>query len=123
MKKLALCAVAVVFFATLVGCGGSRMNIAGNWTSSEGGAMTISQNGSDIRGTYTMKDGTIVGTLSGNTLNGYWIQSSSGQYCNQPRNNSHYWGIMHLIFTDNSYSGHWGYCDAQPGNAWTGQRR
>ncbi|HPC87006.1 MAG TPA: hypothetical protein P5208_04910 [Smithellaceae bacterium] len=110
-------------FLALVGCAGPKMNLAGNWTSSEGGAMTIHQNGSEIRGTYTLKDGVITGTLSGHTVKGYWIQNHSGRRCAESRNNSYYWGTMQFVFTQNDYTGTWGYCDDRPTNPWTGRRR
>lgn len=113
-----------MFFITAGGCAGPKIkNIAGSWTSSEGGGMIIKQDGSDIQGTYTLKEGVIIGKLTGNTVKGYWIQNSSGSRCATTRNNSYYWGIMELIFTDNSYSGKWGYCNGRPDSPWTGQRR
>jgi len=124
MNRLILLAIGILFFIAVCGCAGPKIkNIAGNWTSSEGGSMTISQNGSDIRGTYSMKEGIIIGKLSGNTISGHWIQNSSGQRCSTLRSNSYYWGPMKLVFADDSYSGKWGYCDGPQNNPWTGQRR
>lgn len=123
MKKIILTAIGMLILTAFCGCGGSKMNIAGEWTSSEGGAMTIRQDGSKISGTYTMKGGIITGKLSGNVLDGYWIQNSSGKRCDSSRNDSYYWGVMQLIFTDQSYSGNYGWCEDKPTNPWNGNRK
>jgi hypothetical protein len=123
MNKIILTAIGMLILMAFCGCGGPKMHIAGDWTSSEGGAMTIRQDSDHISGTYTLKGGTITGKLSGNVLNGYWIQNSSGKRCATSRGDSYYWGILQLVFTDQSYSGNWGWCEDKPANSWTGNRR
>lgn len=94
--------------------------ISGDWTSSEGGSMSVNQNGVNISASYNLKNGRVLGVLSGSVLNGYWVQSSSDRRCSTAYDGSHYWGRVTLTFTDTSYSGYWSYCNDVPRSPWTG---
>ena len=94
--------------------------ISGDWTSSEGGSMSINQNGPDVAATYNLKNGRVLGILSGRVLNGYWLQSSSDRRCSTAYDGSYYWGRVTLTFAGTSYSGHWSYCNDAPHSPWTG---
>ncbi len=56
---------------------------------------------------------------------GYWIEASSGQRCDQPRDGSHYWGRAKLEFNENrdAFTIRWGYCDDEFNDkSWRGRR-
>ena len=61
-------------------------------------------------------NGRIVGTVTGNTLSGYWIQDSGDHPCATEKEGSLFWGIAR--FTANAdfteLSGVWGQCDDAP---------
>ncbi|MDD5287227.1 MAG: hypothetical protein PHD54_15360 [Desulfuromonadaceae bacterium] len=98
-------------------------SIEGVWSSSEGD-ISLSQNGSRVRGNYNPQDnGEITGTIKGSTLSSYWIENHSSQRCSSPKNGRYYWGTLKLTFNGDRFSGQWGYCDEQPSRSWTGQRK
>jgi hypothetical protein len=96
---------------------------SGNWTSSEGGSMTINQEKTDFRARYAASNGRILGKMNGSSMEGYWVQDSSGKRCSSMVDNSYYWGRIRLNFTSQSYSGHWGYCDDEPRLTWSGAKK
>ena len=73
--------------------------------------MTITQNGNKVTGTYKHQNGRVEGTLSGQTLTGFWVQDN---------------GKGKFVFEFNSdfsgYTGKWGYNDAAPASKWNGTR-
>lgn len=95
----------------------------GMWNTSEG-VMTLTQNGSQVKGSYSQDSGVILGEVTGNTLNGYWIENNSAQKCTRSINNSFYWGRINFTLNSNrnSFQGLWGYCDSQLNGSWTGNR-
>jgi hypothetical protein len=95
-------------------------SIAGVWDSSEG-RITFQQTGSNIQATYTQDNGAIEGSMSVNTLNGYWIEDGSAARCNTPRNGRYYWGKIRFVFDDSSFRGVWGYCNNEPKSSWSGK--
>ena len=99
----------------------SQVNIAGSWKSTEG-VVTLVQQGSAVRGSYSQDNGAIMGQLQGNILNGYWIESKSSKRCARTLNGSFYWGRIQWRFSGDQFYGFWGYCEAQPGNKWNGKR-
>lgn len=96
--------------------------IAGVWESTEG-TITFKQSGSNISATYTQDNGAIEGSISNNILTGYWIEDGSARRCSASRNGSYHWGKIRFVFEGSAFRGSWGYCDDEPGNSWTGNRR
>jgi uncharacterized cupin superfamily protein len=74
--------------------------------------MTLQLNGSRVTGTYTHADGRVEGTLEGRTMTGWWYQSN---------------GKGRFVFTFsedfNSFTGKWGYNDAEPTGQWNGKKK
>lgn len=95
---------------------------AGVWDTSEG-VLTFIQSGSMVTGNYSQDNGKIDGIMTGVVLDGYWAETSSGQRCATPHNGNYYWGRIHFVFSGNTFSGAWGYCDANPDHSWTGKKR
>jgi hypothetical protein len=63
-------------------------DITGIWNSSEG-MITFQQSGSNVSATYTQDNGVLEGSISSNTLTGYWIENGSAVRCNVSRNGSY----------------------------------
>ena len=72
--------------------------------------MVLYRDGNRITGTYAYRDGRIEGTLNGHTLTGRWTQSNAK-------------GRIVFVFNDDfsSFTGKWGYNDAEPNGKWNGQ--
>jgi hypothetical protein len=104
------------------GMGG--INIAGNWTSTDDsfGSLAVLQSGSNINLKYPKRNGRAIGQLQANVFDGYWIQDFSGRRCSHSQDNSFFWGRMILTFTEDSYTGKWGYCDDASGTGFQGNR-
>lgn len=104
----------------------SRSGFSGDWHTTQFGDMHIDLNGDNARGTYSFKNGRVLGTVSGDSFNGYWMQQSSGRRCNTEQYGSVYWGRFELhLGNDGSYwKGRWSYCDdpALSGGEWNGTR-
>lgn len=96
--------------------------IAGVWESSEGDII-FQQSDSDVSATYTQDSGVLEGKMSNNVLTGYWIEETSNRRCDTPRNGSYYWGRIVFVFEGSSFTGLWGYCEDQPKDSWTGNRK
>lgn len=73
--------------------------------------MTLQLNGSKVTGTYTHANGKIEGTLEGRTLTGWWYQDNGK-------------GRLVFYFSEgfDSFTGKWGYNDAQPTDQWNGKK-
>ncbi len=73
--------------------------------------MTLQQNGSSVTGTYKHANGRIEGTLSGNTMTGWWYQSNAK-------------GRFTYVFNGDfsAFTGKWSYDNAEPANAWNGKK-
>jgi hypothetical protein len=95
--------------------------LAGQWNSSEG-PLAVRQQGPSVFANYPTDHGELTGTLSGNVLDGYWIEDASGQRCAQPMNGRFYWGRIRFVFDGDRFTGQWGYCQEPPTRSWTGSR-
>lgn len=84
--------------------------------------MTVTGNGNIITGTYAFRNGTINGTVSGNTLTGMWTQSYTD------RANSTSGDFVFTLSSDGqSFTGKWRYGHSTDPNAqwdgsWTGTK-
>jgi hypothetical protein len=98
---------------TATGSAGS-VSWTGDWNTSFG-ATHLTQSGNQVTGTYAYCDGraTINGQVSGNALDGTWVQP-----CNS-RN-----GHIHFVLSrdGSSFAGTWGYGNASPTSSWNGTR-
>jgi len=104
--------------------GGSGGSYSGAWNTTEG-AMTLTQGGDRVTGTYSQDNGRIDGQFAaGGRLTGYWAEDGSAQQCNFPRMGSPFWGRFDWVLSADGrhFDGKWSYCDAEPDRAWTGDR-
>jgi len=94
---------------------GPPANFAGQWTTTSSGltyTLNIAQNGANVTGTYPQYNGTIAGTVTGNTLNGTWSQPGSAGTL-----------VFVLASDGNSFSGTWtATSGASNSGTWTGVR-
>lgn len=106
--------------------GYDSINVSGNWKS-DWGDMTFKQKqaASDVSGTYGFNAGRIYGTMRGNTLTGYWTQSSSSRKCTTRMYGSYHWGRISFTFTDNQFKGMYQNCEQAPtpDYEWNGTRK
>ncbi len=97
--------------------------ISGIWKSTEG-VITFNQTGDQVRGTYPVDGGTLIGIIKSGVLDGYWIENHSRRKCKTKKDGRDYWGRIHWTFSGNSFKGQWSYCDAavNKGSSWSGTR-
>ncbi len=74
--------------------------------------MTLQLSGTKVTGTYTHADGRVEGTLEGRTLTGWWYQNNGK-------------GRFVFFFSESfdSFTGKWGYNDAEPTGQWNGKKK
>ena len=98
--------------------------INGVWKSTEG-TITFTQNGDQVKGTYPVDGGTLIGTIKSGVLDGYWIENNSSHKCKTKKDGRYYWGRIHWTFSGNSFKGQWSYCDAPVNKSasWSGSRQ
>jgi hypothetical protein len=99
--------------------------ITGTWRSTDRswGDLVLTQSGRAVTGRYKNTKGSILATLQGKTITGYWIEERSKKRCAVARNGSMHWGRLQLTFDGRSYRGAWGYCDEAPHFGWDGVRK
>jgi hypothetical protein len=70
--------------------------------------MTLTQTGNQVEGKYTLEDGHVAGTVSGNVLNGKWDEA--------PRQTAHDRGPFQFTMSGDgqSFTGTWGHDDTGP---------
>lgn len=96
--------------------------VSGLWRTNQGNA-TLVQAGAAVTGRYDMDNGEIIGTMSGNVLEGFWIEDASGTRCQAPKNGRYFWGWIRWTFSDDAFTGEYGWCDRRDEKAsWTGTR-
>ena len=102
--------------------------IQGEWKSDYGTIKFYENSDEQIAGDYSgffVIGGTIIGSLEGNKLSGYWFQTNSASECSKKHNGYTHWG--HLVFQfQNEYRdfiGKWGYCDDEIVKSWNGQKK
>lgn len=95
-------------------------SFAGTWRT-DWGMMKLRQSGNRVEGTYSHQNGRITGTVSGNTLTGYWSQNPSHEFPNDK-------GPLSLTLTDGGrkFTGTWQRVKERtrgtPGGTWNGTR-
>lgn len=112
---------AICLFVLLVPVISLAFDITGSYSTSEGN-MTLRQNGDRVSGRYTQDNGEITGVLNDMILDGFWIEDHSDRRCSNSKNGRYYWGRISYEFTENGFSGTWGYCNEEPSRKWTGKR-
>ena len=95
----------------------------GAWTTSEG-AMTLTQSGALVSGTYSTDNGRIAGEAIDGAFAGYWAEDGSNVRCETERLGSFYWGRVEwtLSAEGTAFEGGWSYCDSPISGHWTGTR-
>ena len=70
------------------------------------------------------EDRRIFGTISGQQLDGYWVNDISAVACDTQRDGSVYWGFVEFTFDPalEHFDGLWQYCEEEPAFAWSGDR-
>jgi len=76
-----------------------------------------------VNGRYEYAAGRIEGTLSGNTLAGYWMQEESPLTCGTARGGTTHWGRFTFTFNADrsAFTGKWGDCGDAPSKTWDGR--
>lgn len=100
---------------------GAKTDISGRWKTSEG-EMTLVQQGASVTGRYSSDNGEIAGQMSGNVLEGWWIEDSANERCATAKNGRHHWGRIRYVFDGGKFTGQWSYCDKPLGGGWSGER-
>lgn len=77
--------------------------------------MILEQSGNKVTGTYTHDKGKIKGILEGNVLKGTWSEEPTYS----PSKDA---GKFEFTFTEDEFTGKWGYGDKKPTSSWTGNR-
>ena len=99
-----------------------EISVSGPWKT-DNGNIQLWQTGNLVSGSYLPQEhGEIIGTLSGNTMSGFWIEDMSGSKCPYAKNGRYYWGKLRFVFEGSRFSGQWGYCDGEPNQSWNGTR-
>lgn len=97
---------------------------AGREYNSSEGAVTFTELGDNVRGTYAVNNGRIEGLRKGRTLTGYWYQSTGDRTCKSVRGGTRHWGKLSFTFdaSMNGWTGKWSHCDEAltKGTAWNG---
>lgn len=101
--------------STTAGLGG----LSHVWNTSEG-TLTAGVQGSTFRGNYDNDNGRISGAVSGNVVDGYWGEDSSGKRCAIARLGTYYWGRIRWEFNNNGFTGRYSYCDDEFSGNWNG---
>lgn len=97
----------------------SARDISGQWQTSWG-IITLRQSSADVSGKYPEDNGEIFGKLTDeHVLEGYWIEDEAAQRCDRPLHGRYYWGRLRVVFSADfrSFTGTWGYCEAEPSRA------
>lgn len=91
------------------------VDISGQYNYS-GLPATLTQQGSNITINYDINDhGKVIGKLQGRTIQGFWIEDSSGMRCSTQKDGRFFWGKAVLELQSNGdLKGRWGYCDDIP---------
>jgi len=91
--------------------------------------MVLKEAGNNrVVGSYTSDGGQVQLTKEGFNLEGYWGEGSSRKDCGVTKQinqiNTRYWGQLVLEFDKNllSYTGRYGFCNANPTYTWSGKR-
>ncbi|WP_326523354.1 hypothetical protein [Sphingomonas sp.] len=99
---------------------------AGNRYSTTSGMMTVSRwDATGFAAQYGDRNSRLEGTVSGNTVTGYWMQDSSNQSCPTVRGGTRHWGRFTFNFTHdgNKFDGKWDWCGTTAGDSeWNGTR-
>ena len=87
------------------------------------GVLTLKRTGRDVEGRYPEDNGEVIGTMTGNTLTGYWIEDASARRCSSSVKGRYYWGGLRADFEGGKAVGKWGYCEDALSADWTGKRK
>jgi hypothetical protein len=104
----------------------SGVTFAGSWNT-DFGKMTLNVSNGQTSGTYTSDNGRVQGSVSGQILDGYWIENNSSRKCSTAKQDSFYWGRIKYTLEPNgkNFKGQWSYCeDPITGSsaAWNGNK-
>lgn len=107
-------------------------DVVGKWSASGfTGTATdpfvfLTNNEGVVEGSYHGALGSkiVKGTISGNKVSAYWIESSSTRKCNTPLGDAPNWGRVEFAFNSkfDQFAGKWGYCDDYISKKFVGNR-
>jgi len=103
----------------------SPATVTEEWTTNglTSGVLTLKRTGRDVEGRYPEDNGAIIGTMTGNTLTGYWIEDASARRCATAVKGRYFWGKIKADFEGGRAVGKWGYCEDSLSADWTGTRK
>lgn len=107
----------IVIFPTLA----ESFTVSGTYNTTEG-KMTLRQQDDQVTGYYGNDNGELNGTLHNRTMEGVWIEDQSARRCSTSQNGRYYWGKISIKFTNEGFSGKWGYCNDPLTSSWSGTR-
>ncbi len=90
------------------------INVQGIWETTYG-KMVLIQKDNRVTGYYSHRDGVIKGIMKNNVLVGIWGQKLTYAPPKQR-------GKVQLIFSNDSFTGKWGYANQEPSKEWNGKR-
>jgi hypothetical protein len=98
--------------------------IKGDWETNQGPVTIRMGDDGTYSVSFSMVNGKVVGTLSGDVFQGTWLRGKADQRCPAEREGSPFWGEFRVTFyTADIFTGYWSYCgDDSQGNVWTGAR-
>ncbi len=115
----------VLLFSTVISMSVWGININNTVWNTNWELMYFWQDGNRVSGEYMYDDGILTGTLSGDTLCGWWREYGNTKECG-PENT---WSgplLFKFSADGKSFTGSWGYCNSDPsvldpnGAGWTG---
>ena len=109
MKKALVAAICVLAIGTVF----AAVSFAGTWNS-DFGAMTVTQTGTAISGTYAgTEPGTFAGTIAGNKVSITWT-AKTGEKGK---------AVLTISADGKAFTGTWGYAASETdGGAWNGKK-
>jgi hypothetical protein len=95
-------------------------NFSGKWSAGPFGYMYLAQNGNQVTGRYEHENGTITGTVVGDTMTGTWSEESHGD----PRGDSGRVVMSMDMVRDNLFGGQWWYAKStsETGSPFSGRK-
>lgn len=96
----------------------AKINVNGDWYT-DFGKLNLIQDGNRVTGTYKFRNGTLTGTIVGNTITGTWTEVADSGTSKEPK------GSFRFVFSPDgkSFKGSWGYgAKFYDGGQWNGEK-
>lgn len=104
---------------------GDRIEILGVWDAGEHGVMELERVNGELRGSYTLDNGTLLGKFTSETVfEGYWVEDDSRRACDTRRDGREHWGHIRIEFETpdrDRFEAYWRYCgETEDRGSWRG---